>query len=126
MGRSERGVCMEELLLTRSIIEKTSVEAAYAVKEALADDLSKAVLYGSCARGDFNADSDVDIALITKCDRLEVKKYDDVLAKISAELAVKYFTIVNFVSIPEIEFQEKKAWYKYFKNIDTEGVLLYG
>ena len=30
-------------------------------------------MYGSCARGDFNSDSDVDIAIITDMDRKAVK-----------------------------------------------------
>lgn len=35
--------------------------------------LIKVVLYGSCARGDYTQDSDIDIALVTACDRLEAK-----------------------------------------------------
>jgi len=107
-------------------IKKIGKEAAHAVRHVMANDLVKVILYGSCARGDFNSDSDMDIALITKCDRLEAKKYSDALAMISADLACRYFAIVNFVSIPYEEFQEKKNWYGYFKNIEAEGVLLYG
>ncbi len=117
---------MQELPLTGKIIEKAGKEAAVAAQTALSNDLVKVILYGSCARGDYHLDSDIDIALITKCNRMEAKKYDDALAGISTELAMKYFAIVNFVSIPEQEYQEKKEWYRYFKNIENEGVLLYG
>lgn len=42
------------------------------------------------------------------------------------KLALKYFAIVNFVLLPYDEFEEKKSWYGYFKNIDREGrVKLY-
>lgn len=37
------------------------------------------------------------------------------------KLALKYFAIVNFVLLPYDEFEEKKSWYGYFKNIDREG-----
>ncbi|MCD8230445.1 MAG: nucleotidyltransferase domain-containing protein [Clostridiales bacterium] len=117
---------MEELLLTRSTIEKAGKEAINALRIAMADELVKVVLYGSCARGDFNSDSDLDIALITKCDRVKAKKYVDILAEISSKLAMKYFIVVNFVAIPEWEFQEKKGWYQYFKNIESDGIVLYG
>lgn len=117
---------MEKLLLTEDIIEKAGKEATHALKSALSDELVKVILYGSCARGDYNADSDLDIAIITKCDRLKAKKYVDILAEISTKLAAKYFIVVNFVAIPEQEFLEKKEWYKYFKNIESEGILLYG
>lgn len=115
-----------QLSLTKSVIENAGKDAVTAVESVLSEDLEKVILYGSCARGTYDDDSDIDIALITKCNRIEAKKYDDALARISTELAVKYFVIVNFVSIPENEFQEKKGWYKYFENIDAEGVLLYG
>ncbi len=38
-------------------------------------DLSDVILYGSCARGDYHEDSDVDIVLLTKCDRIAVERY---------------------------------------------------
>lgn len=112
--------------LSNEIIEKIKVEATEKIKEIMFSDLIQVILYGSCARGDYHADSDVDIALLTKCDRYEVKKYDDALAKIATELAMKYFAVVNFVPLPYDEFLEKKEWYAYFKNIDQEGEVLYG
>lgn len=117
---------MIELMLNNEIIDCIKAEAARMVQEYLGDDLVKIVLYGSCARGDYTADSDVDIALIMKCDRLEVQKYNGDLAYIATELAMKYFAIVNFVCLPYAEFQEKKEWYAYFQNIEKEGIVLYG
>lgn len=112
--------------LNGEIIEKIKVEATEMVKEIMRPDLVQVILYGSCVRGNYTKDSDVDIALLMKCNRYEAKKYDDALAKIATELAMKYFAIVNFVSLPYDEFIEKKTWYGYFKNIDTEGEILYG
>lgn len=83
-------------------------------------------LYGSCARGDYHADSDVDIALITKCNRMAAKKYDDGLDAIATQLAINYFAIVNFVSLPNDEFLENKTWYDYFQNIEKDGEVIYG
>ena len=84
------------------------------------------VLYGSCACGDYTEDSDIDIALLTKSDRLEVKKYENALATIATEIAMKHFAIVNFVCLPYKEFEEKKTWYPYFMNIAMEREVLYG
>lgn len=33
----------------------------------------KIIVYGSCARGDFAEDSDIDVAILTDCDRVEAK-----------------------------------------------------
>lgn len=117
---------MDEILLDDDVIEKVKREATELVKMIMGKDLIKVILYGSCARGDYTQDSDVDIALITTCDRMEVKKYSDKIADISMQLAMKYFAVVNFVCLPYVEFMNKKSWYLYFQNIDLEGEVLYG
>lgn len=117
---------MYEIALNDELINIVKNESASLVHNLMQDDLVEAVLYGSCARGDYTEDSDIDIALLTKSDRLEVKKYDEQLARIATELAMKYFAIVNFVCLPYEEFLEKKTWYPYFVNIATEGEILYG
>lgn len=117
---------MTELILNDIVIEKATSEGVNLVKKSLGEHLVKIILYGSCARGDYQEDSDIDIALILKCDRETAQKYNGDLAYIATELAMKYFVIVNFVCLPYVEFQEKKEWYAYFKNIEREGIVLYG
>lgn len=112
--------------LNSDIVEKIKIEAPDMVKKFMGKDLVKMVLYGSCARGDFKEHSDVDIALLTKGNRMDTWKYSDKIDEVATELALKYFTIVNFVLLPYDDFEEKKEWYGYFKNIDREGVKLYG
>ena len=117
---------MQELLLTDEIVDRVKVEAIDLVKDIMGVNLVQVILYGSCARGDFTDDSDIDIALLINCDRMEAKKYEDGLASAAAKLAMKYFAIVNFVSIPYEEFMEKRDWYAYFRNIEMDGIKLYG
>lgn len=117
---------MKEMKLDSKVIDSVKKEVVNEVRKEMKMDLKKIVLYGSCARGDFTEDSDIDIALLTECDRAEVKKYADTLAKIATDFAMKYFVIVNFVCLPIQEFDEKKNWYPYFHNIMTEGECLYG
>ena len=106
-------------------IKELSKESAEMVRKTMQDDLESIILYGSCARGENNADSDVDIALLTSCDRLEAKKYDDQLADIAAFMMEKYKEVVNFISLPNEEFISKKGWYPFFKNIEEEGIVIY-
>lgn len=117
---------MQNLILTEEIISEIKKEAADSAHCLMGADLVEAVLYGSCARGDYTADSDIDIALVTRCGRMESKKYDDGLDAIATKLAMEYFAIVNFVCLPYQEFMEKKNWYAFFRNIEREGEVLYG
>ena len=71
---------MQELLLTDEIVDRIKVEAIDLVKDIMGVNLVQVILYGSCARGDFTDDSDIDIALLINCDRMEAKKYEDGLA----------------------------------------------
>ncbi len=118
--------CVADLELNTEIIEKVNMEAADAVKNVMDVDLAEMVLFGSCARGDYTDNSDIDIAILTNCDRMEMKKYNDKLSLIAANLAEKYFAVVNFISIPADEFNEKKSWYGFFSNIEREGKRIYG
>ena len=117
---------MHEVVLNDNLINEVKEECTSLVRDLLKEDLVEVVLYGSCARGDYTEDSDIDIALLTKSDRLGVKKYENALAAIATEIAMKHFAIVNFVCLPYEEFEEKKTWYPYFMNIAMEGEVLYG
>lgn len=117
---------MDKPIMNDDLINIVKHESTYRVRNLMKEDLIEVVMYGSCARGDYVEDSDIDIALLTKSNRLEVKKYDEGLATIATEMAIKYFSIVNFVCLPYDEFMEKKSWYTYFKNIALEGEVLYG
>lgn len=64
---------MQELLLTDEIVDRVKVEAIDLVKDIMGVNLVQVILYGSCARGDFTDDSDIDIALLINCDRMEAK-----------------------------------------------------
>lgn len=109
-----------------SHIVEVSTESARLAKEAMEEDAEAIVLYGSCARGENTENSDVDIAILTKCDRVEAKKYSDKLSDISANIMAKYFEVVNFVCLPLSEYLEKKAWYPLFMNIEKDGIFVYG
>lgn len=115
-----------QLTLNDRTLDIVKKEATEMVKRLMGTALIEVILYGSCARGDYTDDSDIDIALLINRNRMEAKRYDDALAEISAKLAMKYFVVVNFASLPYDEFLEKKTWYGYFKNIDVEGEVLYG
>ncbi|WP_373218541.1 nucleotidyltransferase domain-containing protein [Ruminococcus sp. 5_1_39BFAA] len=117
---------MDELILNDKIIANVKKEVIHLVRELVKSDLVEIILYGSCARGDYTDDSDIDIALIVKCDRLESQKYTEGLAEIATELAMKYFAIVNFICLPYGEYITKCKWYEYFRNIREEGQVLYG
>lgn len=117
---------MVDLSLTNEAIDHSCSIAIKMLKKLLGENLVSVVLFGSCARGDYKEDSDIDIAVLTKSDREQDKNYSDGLAEIATEIAMKTFAVVNFICIPAEEFEQKKGWYLFFKNIANEGRKLYG
>lgn len=117
---------MVDLSLQMDNIQKVKKEVVILIHEKIQDDIEKVILYGSCARGDYTEDTDIDIALLTNCNRNGAKKYSKMLAEIATEMAMEYYVVINFVCIPCIEFIQKKTWYPYFKSIERDGEVLYG
>ena len=113
--------------LSKTVVDKVKSEVPLLVKEIMKNDLEKIILYGSCARGEFAAESDIDIAIIAHCNRLTAQKYGTALTNISVELANRHLSaIVNFACLPYDEYMDKKSWYPFYRIIDTDGEVLYG
>lgn len=85
-------------------------------------DLKEAILYGSYVRGDFDDESDIDIALIIGCEETELSKYRKALVKVMSELSLKYETVVSITCIPSARYEEYRAVLPYYINIDNEGI----
>ncbi|HKM28177.1 MAG TPA: nucleotidyltransferase domain-containing protein, partial [Anaerovoracaceae bacterium] len=92
--------------------------------DIVGDNLKEAILYGSYARGDFDDESDVDIALILDTDRLEAKRYKARLVQLMSELSLSNDILICISCIPNNEFEQYKSVLPYYKNIDNEGVRL--
>ena len=96
------------------------------IPKVLKDDCREIIMYGSCARGDNTKDSDIDIALLTKSSEETNERFGHDLASISAEIMNRYQELVSFICVPYVRFEKEKSWYLFYKNIDKEGIVIYG
>lgn len=85
----------------------------------------KILLYGSYARGDFQKDSDIDLAAIVRGGRKELQEGLKEIWNISADLELEYDVIVSPTVIPFDEFERYKNDLPYYRNILEEGVDIY-
>lgn len=111
---------------TNNKLDNIVSESANRISEMIKDDLDRIILFGSYARGDFTEESDIDIAVLVKCDRVETGKYRAGLVELSAEIDLKNMVVVNFVCLPGSEFEERKGYYPFYANIEREGKVIYG
>lgn len=87
-------------------------------------DIVKILLYGSYARGDYQIDSDIDLAAIVRGNRLHLQEGLKKIWDISADLELEYGVVVSPTVIPFEEFEAYKNDLPYYRNILREGVEL--
>lgn len=112
-------------ILSKELIASITKELKTAIPDVFGKDVVKAYLYGSCARGDFAEDSDIDVAVLFDCPREDSQAYISEAARLSTDIAMKTFQVVNFACLPHDEFIDKKEWYPFYANIEKDGVLIY-
>ncbi|MCD7715134.1 MAG: nucleotidyltransferase domain-containing protein [Lachnospiraceae bacterium] len=113
-------------MCTRSELSIILKEVAKAYRSTYGEDLSRIILYGSYARGDYQDDSDVDVVAIVRGSR---KKLQDELERVwdvSHDLSLEYGTIVSPTVIPQDEFEKGKGVIPYYRNIEKEGIIVNG
>ncbi len=88
----------------------------------LGDRLLKIVLFGSRARGDYNDESDVDVAIIIRGLTRELK--NQILDKV-AEVELNHLRPISALIFSEDEFNRlKKRERRIALDIEREGILL--
>lgn len=118
-------ICIkDDFGLEEEIIRKIVTEIKDSVSRRMGANVEDIILFGSCARGDYDKDSDIDIAILTKTGREENAAYRMELAEIATDIAMEYFAVVNFLCIPYKEYIEKKSWYALYKNISNDGIAI--
>ena len=84
-------------------------------------DIAGIFLYGSYARGDNDAYSDIDIVAIVKGNRAELQQKLKRVWDISADIGLENDVMVSPTVIPYDEFEEYKEILPYYRNILMEG-----
>ena len=88
--------------------------------------LKRVILYGSYARGDFRADSDVDIMILLDITDIEAKAFFDRLIDITFDYNMEYDLDIKPAVKNEKHFLKWVVNYPFYANVNKEGVNLYG
>lgn len=94
------------------------------VKLIVGDDLSETILYGSYARGDYDVESDIDIALIIDLERRQVQMFRGALVEVISKMNMDYDVLFSIQCIPKNDFEQYKNDLPFYRAVDREGVRL--
>jgi uncharacterized protein len=95
------------------------------VQPAFGEKLKKVVLFGSYARGDYDAESDVDVMLMLNEDEDALKGYFNIITDIVVELDLKYDVILATILQSEKKFIKYQQAMPFYFNVNNEGVVIY-
>lgn len=106
-----------ELLMKQYVVEVQKIYGA---------SLSRIILYGSYARGDFRHDSDIDIMILLDLTELELKKYGQELSYMTYDFNLDNDLDIKPIVKSEEHFRKWTENYPFYANVQNEGVILYG
>ena len=112
--------------MNRETLEKIKSEVEKAAKELLGDKLTKVILYGSFARGDFDNESDIDFALMSNIIEKDIPAYNDQIGEITSRLSIEYGILVSLMIISSDSFNTYKNVMPFYMNLVKEGEIVYG
>lgn len=96
------------------------------LRELLGNKISKIILYGSYARGDYKKNSDVDVMILVTMPDSEIKKIEneiyDLAFDIEMDTGVDIFPIIK----NEEHYMYWVDTLPFYKNIKKEGILING
>jgi predicted nucleotidyltransferase len=108
----------EELsLILNELVDKVS--------PLFGDKLKKVVLFGSYARGDYDAESDIDVMLMLNEDEAALRKYSNGITDIVVELDLKYDVVLATILQSEKKFTKYQHVMPFYSNVNNEGVVIY-
>ena len=86
--------------------------------------MRKVILYGSYVRGDFHADSDVDLMILLDLSDMELKVFSRQLSYMTYDFNMDYEVDIKPISKSEEHFRKWVANYPFYANI-RRGVWFY-
>ena len=86
--------------------------------------LQAVILYGSCARGDFEPDSDIDILLLLDVTQEAISQEQAKIFSVSDKLDWEYDVVLTPVLQSYQTYQQYKRTLKFYQNIEREGVKI--
>lgn len=105
-------------------IKKIVYEYAKDIQQLLGKDLSKIVMYGSYARGDFAENSDIDLMILVETPEEELR----ILAERVSDRAFDYLMKYGITISPVIKNEEHFNYWvdnlPYYRNVRDEGVII--
>lgn len=90
------------------------------------DKLEHLILYGSWARDEQDAESDIDIMILVDENEAALRGYRHKIVDIMTDLSLKHDTVISFTRETNRRYNEYLDVLPFYRNIYNEGIEIYG
>ena len=118
--KQERGYVMSNKMMT--LLQQYTEQ----LKLIYGRHLKAVILYGSYARGDFHADSDIDIMILLDIGDMEIKYHRHQLSDLTYDFNMDNDVDIKPIAKSQEHFNKWVGAYPFYLNIANEGVTLFG
>lgn len=94
------------------------------VKRILGDKLTKIIVYGSYARGDYRENSDVDIMILTKLSEEEIRAIKNDIYDLAFEVEMSTGIELSPIIKNEEQYEYWVDILPFYRNVRDEGVVV--
>lgn len=102
----------------RDIVYQFSVQ----LRQLLGDKLSKVILYGSYARGDYQKYSDVDIMILVKMSDKDIKKIENSVYDLAFDIELETGVNLSPIIKDENQYEYWVDTLPFYRNVRDEGI----
>lgn len=96
------------------------------IKKVLGDSLIRVILYGSYARGDHHAGSDIDIMVLTTLTDDQIRDVEDQIYDRAFDFQMDYQLDISVIVKNDRHFRYWLGALPFYDNVQREGICLYG
>ncbi|HHV10325.1 MAG TPA: nucleotidyltransferase domain-containing protein [Clostridiales bacterium] len=110
--------------MTKQKVQKVISEYILEAKRQFGTSLKAVILFGSCARGDFDKESDIDLLVLLAIHPEKLSEARNTMRPTADKLDLKYDVVISAVFQNYDIFKEYKEASGFYKNIEKEGVIV--
>ena len=113
-------------VLSQTLFAKEEVVAPEQSRFESLSKLTKVIVYGSYARGDYNSSSDVDVMILVKMSDNEIKKIENQVYDLAFDIEMDTGVDISPIIKNEEQYEYWLDTLPFYKNIHEEGVIVNG
>ncbi len=92
------------------------------IKDILGNKLTKVIVYGSYARGDYRENSDVDIMILVNITENEIKRISSAIYDMAYDIELEKGIHISVIIKNEEQFEYWVDTLPFYRNVSQEGI----